>query len=189
MTYSDVRFNGSLFASDIYRLPPSPEVDQKWLDLGLNLRPHIIPAARAEKAGLMPNQAKRLDSQGGGYFVEVEAIHHLHCLNVLRQNVWFNAEYYRERKIGVWANFEPVVRLHVGHCINTLRQQLMCTADTGLFGQMLVNSTALRTFADFSTHNKCKDFDRVRTWAVEHQSREGDVAAYPEGDLVIDRYP
>ena len=36
MTYSDVRFNGSLFASEIYRQPPSPEVDQKWLDLGLN---------------------------------------------------------------------------------------------------------------------------------------------------------
>ncbi|KAJ8110833.1 hypothetical protein ONZ43_g5774 [Nemania bipapillata] len=136
MTYTDIRFNGSLFKSDIYRQPPSPEVDQKWLDLGLNLRPQVIPESQGEKAGLTPNQAKRLDSQGGGYFVEVEAIHHLHCLNVLRQNIWFNADYYRERKIGVWSNTEPVVRLHVGHCINIIRQQLMCTADTGLFGQM-----------------------------------------------------
>jgi hypothetical protein len=36
MTYSDVRFNGSLFASQIYRQPPSPDVDQAWIDLGLN---------------------------------------------------------------------------------------------------------------------------------------------------------
>ena len=104
-------------------------------------------------------------------------------------NVWFNADYYRERKIGVWANTEPIVRLHVGHCINILRQQLMCTADTGLFGQMWANTTAMRTFADFSTHHKCKNFDLVRDWAIEHQSRETDMAVYHEGDLVISSYP
>jgi hypothetical protein len=91
--------------------------------------------------------------------------------------------------MGVWANTEPVVRLHVGHCVNILRQQLMCTADTTLFGQMWVNATSLRTFADFSTHHKCKNFDLVREWAVEHQCREDDVAEYQEGDLVIGRYP
>lgn len=91
--------------------------------------------------------------------------------------------------MGVWANTEPVVRLHVGHCVNILRQQLMCTADTSLFGQMWVNSTALRTFADFSTRHKCKNFDLVREWAIEHQSRKTDVAEYHKGDLVIDKYP
>jgi hypothetical protein len=43
-------------------------------------RPGIIPAEDGPASGLGPRHVQRSDKYGGGYFVNVEGLHHLHCL-------------------------------------------------------------------------------------------------------------
>ena len=43
-------------------------------------RPSVIPEEDFEKYGIHQGQVKKQASQGGGYIVYVEVMHHLHCL-------------------------------------------------------------------------------------------------------------
>ncbi|KAK0655602.1 hypothetical protein B0T16DRAFT_451253 [Cercophora newfieldiana] len=47
-----------------------------------------------EASGLAKHHVKRAKKYGGGLFVNVEGLHHLHCLNLLRKSLYFNHEYY-----------------------------------------------------------------------------------------------
>ena len=40
----------------------------------------MVPEDRGSEAGLDPSAVKVQKSQGGGYLVNVEGLHHLHCL-------------------------------------------------------------------------------------------------------------
>jgi hypothetical protein len=117
MTYSTMMFKESLFVQDVYRKEPSPEVDETWAALGLHrasrhpppnlqtpanhpaVRASVIDEDRAAKANLGSGFVKRLGSQGGGYLVSVEALHNLHCLNVVRQTSYIWNDYYRENRL------------------------------------------------------------------------------------------
>ena len=117
----------------IYRQSPSPEVDQAWGDLGINcelytlstvpgtradetyiVRTALVPEARGKEAGIDHSAVKVEAAQGGGYLTNVQALHHVHCLNMLRQVLPWNVDYYRSNGTGVFENTEPIVRLHVG---------------------------------------------------------------------------
>lgn len=152
------------------------------------VRASVISEEQAEMASLDKGFVKRLSSQGGGYLVSVEALHNLHCLNVLRQTSYLWNDYYRENGLGVWVNSETLVKLHIGHCIDDLRQQLMCTSDLGLVPQVWVNTTTFKTFPYFNNPHKCRNFDLVRSWAEENQIGENDLAEYHPGDIVFDHY-
>lgn len=98
--YDFVHYNGSFLEETIYRQRGSPEVDDAWEELGVNCksnhtRPHFtakadtgLHAARAGvisreeglKSGLTDAHVQRADKYGGGFFVNVEGMHHLHCL-------------------------------------------------------------------------------------------------------------
>ena len=43
-------------------------------------KPSVIPEEDVEKYGIHRGQVKKQVSQGGGYIVYVEVMHHLHCL-------------------------------------------------------------------------------------------------------------
>ena len=64
--------------------------------------------------GLDPGMVKRKPSQGGGFVVEAEGLHHLHCLNLVRQAVWFNYDYYKAQGGGPFKNEDNILRKHVG---------------------------------------------------------------------------
>lgn len=98
--YDFVHYNGSFLEETIYRQRGSPEVDDAWDELGVNCmlyhpRPYFtatadtgVHAARAGviskeeglKSGLTDAHVQRADKYGGGFFVNVEGMHHLHCL-------------------------------------------------------------------------------------------------------------
>lgn len=40
----------------------------------------MVPEERGAEAGINPSAVKVQRSQGGGYLVNVEGLHHLHCL-------------------------------------------------------------------------------------------------------------
>lgn len=49
----------------------------------------------------------------------------------------------------------------------------MCNADTGVLGQVWFDRESPTAFPDFNTKHKCKNFDDISKWAVEHQVRAG----------------
>lgn len=264
MTYTDIRFNGSLFAEGPYRQPPSPEVDQRWMDLGLNstlTQPSInsspqlsrscsnqpfshflqfdlkwFPRTKARRLALHQIKPKDLTPKVAGFSLKSKLFiistasmssarisgsmpittasgilvsGATPCLSFaitwavsnsaeLPPFIWLFREGFKYLESSETSEYVFISKdapdltftdCPLADCIDILRQQIMCTADTGLFGQMWANTTSMRTFADFSTHHKCKNFDLVKEWAIEHESSEADVAMYMEGDLVIDRYP
>jgi hypothetical protein len=149
-------------------------------------RSGIISQSEGIEAGLASNHVQIRGKHGGGFVVNVEGLHHLHCLNLLRQSLYYNFEYYSSRGEGAFVNKEPVLRLHVckyvpwnvepladerkAHCLDILRQQLMCTIDTGVLGQVWWNKEAPTAFPDFNTRHMCRNFEGVRMWAFEGQA-------------------
>lgn len=196
IAYNTVRFNGSLMQENIYRQPGSPEVDQAWQALGIDYRSIIVPSSDAPRLGLAKDQVKISPEYGGGYPANVEGLHHLHCLNLLRQSLHYNYDYYHSKGEGAFSNNDAVLHKHVSHCLDILRQQLMCTVDIGVLGQVWYqpeSSEAPQAFVDFNTRHTCRNFEDVRRWAEERQMPvevPGDFLEPPkEGDRVYSEVP
>lgn len=118
--------------------------------------------------------------------------HHLHCLNLLRQALHWNFDYYLALGEGPFKNTERILQSHVGHCLDILRQVIMCQPDTGVFGAYFVEDIG-EPFVDFNTKHKCKNFDELKDWVTEHQMtveefEQGTVLQRP-GDVVLPTIP
>jgi hypothetical protein len=227
--YNTVHFNGSFMKETIYRSRPSPEVDAAWEDLGANcvftqahassntipdrmksiVEGFIVSEEDGVRFGLDPGMVKRLPRQGGGYVAMSEGMHHLHCVNLLRQASYFNYEYYRRLGEGAFKNDDDVIETHIGtlstkfklsygkvkanmpsgHCVDILRQQLMCTFDTSIFGQWWVEGVG--PFVDFNTKHRCKNFDALSGWVRDHQLSisGGDLVEFRVGDKRLTEIP
>ncbi|KAJ9152067.1 Tat pathway signal sequence [Pleurostoma richardsiae] len=189
---STIAFNGSFFSETIFRQAASPEVDAAWESLGVNYRAAIVPESQASVGGLTPRQVRVSKKYGGGYPANVEGMHHLHCLNLLRQALFFNYDYYKALGGGAFKNEDYVLQAHITHCLDTLRQQLMCVVDVGVLGQIWWDTTYPKAFPDFNTKHNCRDFDKVRKWAEEHQGPEHPPEDYlrpPRRDDVLEGIP
>jgi hypothetical protein len=132
----------------------------------------VIPYSEGLKSGLSPHHVQVSSAYGGGFFVNVEGMHHLHCLNLVRKGLWYNYEHYRDLGTHAFKNDEAILQLHVSHCLDTVRQALMCSVDTALLGQVWYDPDDVRAFPDFNTRHVCKNFDHVRDWAVALQAPE-----------------
>ncbi|KAK7954090.1 hypothetical protein PG996_014976 [Apiospora saccharicola] len=161
-----VSFNGSFMAQTTYRQDASPAVDAAWEAL-----PGVIPLSEGPASGLGPHHVQVSSKHGGGYIVNVEGMHHLHCLNLLRKGLWYSYDYYHELGEHAFKNEEPILKLHVSHCLDTIRQVLMCNPDTGVLGQVWYgHPEGPQAFPDFQSRHKCKNFDDIRDWAVALQA-------------------
>jgi len=192
--YSTVEFNGSFAKQSVYRQNPGPEVDAAWDALGTVYRPVLIKEGEeAKKAGLDPGLLKRPVEDGGGFLVQLEGMHHLHCLDLLRKTSHWNYDYYQQLGKGEFQNSESTLQSHASHCLDVLRQQLMCTTDFNVFGQVWIDSIK-QPFPDFMTKHKCKNFDAIRQWAYDHQvsaetMSSGRAMKFRAGDKVVARIP
>jgi hypothetical protein len=174
---------------NVFRGPAGPETDAAWESLGVNCRSSTfeflfyradsiidrsvrVPVEQAARSGLKADQVQINPKHGGGFPANVEGLHHLHCLNLLRQSLYYNIDYYRAEGKGAFVNDDMIVKHHVSHCLDIIRQQLMCTADTGLLGQVWWDVNQPKAFVDFNTDHKCKNFDAIRQWAQERQISE-----------------
>ena len=66
----------------------------------------------------------------------------------------------------------------------------MCTADTGLFGQVWLEGP--RPFIDFNTIHKCRNFESIRAWTESHQMPDFDteyIALPQPGDKLLPGIP
>ncbi|KAL2836748.1 hypothetical protein BJX68DRAFT_259815 [Aspergillus pseudodeflectus] len=191
--YHTQRFNVSLLKENVFRREAGPEVDAAWEALGVNYRPIRVPEHEAAHSGIAPDQVQIRDVYGGGFPANVEGLHHLHCLNLLRQSLYYNYEYYHGQGKGAFKNDDFIVRKHVSHCLDIIRQHLMCTIDTGVIGQVWLYPDHPSPFVDFKTEHRCKNFEDVRIWAERNQLPEktpGDFLRPPRvGDRVFDAVP
>ncbi|CAG9948851.1 unnamed protein product [Clonostachys rosea f. rosea IK726] len=170
ITYKSHTFDGSFMNENIYRQQGSPEVDAAWEALGVNSRAGIISREDGLASGLDSSFVQRADKYGGGFLVNVEGMHHLHCLNLLRKSLYFNYDHYKHLGQHAFKNEEPILRRHVTHCLDTIRQVLMCNVDTGVLGQVWANPNNPTAFPDFNTKHVCKNYESVRKWAESIQA-------------------
>jgi len=193
MSIQMVRFNGSLLKENSFRKTAGPEVDAAWESLGVGYRSLAISPEDAPETGLAPDQVKINPKYGGGFPANVEGLHHLHCLNLVRQALWYNFEYYHAKGQGAFINDDNILRHHVSHCLDVVRQRLMCQPDTGVLGQVWWNPEFPTPFVDFNTMHKCKNFDAIRQWAEERQipaQVANDFLQPPKkGDTVYEQIP
>ncbi|KHN94754.1 uncharacterized protein MAM_07350 [Metarhizium album ARSEF 1941] len=174
VSYETQVFNGSFMRENIYRQQGSPEVDEAWEDLGVDYRAGIISYEDGLRSGLQPSFVQRAAKYGGGFLVNVEGMHHLHCLNLVRKSLYFNYDYYKQLGKHEFVNGDAILRPHITHCLDVIRQVLMCNVDTGVLGQVWANSESPFPFPDFNTNHKCKNYGDVREWAMNLQRPPND---------------
>ncbi|KAI9881204.1 MAG: hypothetical protein M1830_007182 [Pleopsidium flavum] len=206
--YQTVQFSGHRTK---YRGPPNEEVDAAWAQLTkfgvFNLDHETLQKINA------PEYAVKLpESSGGGYMAVFEYIHHLHCLNTLRQTIY--PEYYRNRSASFMRTPENAAK-HLGqsthhplqpqlpftppppppyqlltpplsqkdHCIDTLRQKLMCDADINVITYNWYDDSDYPV-ANFDIPHKCRDFEKLQDWVYRHHARTPGGRVYKPKDAV-----
>lgn len=168
--YEWKEFNGSFMSENIYRKEGSPEVDAAWEALGVDYRAGPISTEDGLASGLDDTFVQRNKKYGSGFLVNVEGMHHLHCLNLLRKSLYFNYDRYKKMGHHAFSNEDRILRLHVTHCLDIIRQTLMCNVDTGVLGQVWAGGESPAAFPDFNTKHRCKNYDDVRKWAEKLQA-------------------
>ncbi|RMZ92008.1 hypothetical protein DV736_g730, partial [Chaetothyriales sp. CBS 134916] len=188
--FETTRFNGSLMKPTIFRQDASPEGETANFVTDRGVR---VPAELASKSNLLPDQVKISQKYGGGYPANVEGLHHLHCLNLLRQALYLNYDYYHAKGEGPFRNNDTILQYHVTHCLDIIRQQLMCAVDIGVLGQVWWNRTGPEAYVDFNTKHTCRNFEAIRGWAEKHQLPDDvpdDFLEPPKvGDTVYENIP
>ncbi|KIM98388.1 hypothetical protein OIDMADRAFT_167208 [Oidiodendron maius Zn] len=194
LKFETVFFNSTLYGSSnsIYRQKPSREVDEAWNALGLDLPPMLLTSEEAVKSGVSLDRVRVEEKDGGpGYPVIVEGFHNIHCLNLLRQALYFNADKYHDWKEGAWSNDEETLQKHIGHCVDMLRIVLMCTADTGVHPFVWAKnsnngSIPPHVFPDFQRSHKCKNFDTILQQTRKKKAlKTSKLTIYPQKDSLI----
>jgi hypothetical protein len=96
-------------------------------------------------------------------------MHQLHCVDFIRQGLYYNHEYYRNIHSIAWVeNQSAALKQHLAHCVDLMRQLVICEADNRVTGYLKSGPP------DFATTKQCRNFEAVRDFAVEHQWAKAD---------------
>lgn len=172
--YETWRFNGSFDLPSPYKGPPSPAVDAAWgkiVDMGAM----SISEEDFQKLNSSKHAVKLPKENGGGRMALFEFVHQIHCVRMFFQHTY--PEYYKEQYNYSLTNPNDW-HLHMDHCADLLRQKLMCDADVGVITYSWIKGHYI-PHPNFNVQHKCRNFDTVLNWAIEHQ------APAPEGGRVL----
>lgn len=144
-------FDGSLGLETKYTGEPRPEVEEAWGHLfkNYNLR---FTAEEMRKLNHTDNPIELRN--GGGYFGQLSAYHHLHCLSMLRKVLWHD----------MYNVSIPDLRSHADHCINDIRQSLMCHADLSVV-TFWWHPEMRKPMPNFHIDQTCVNWDALDAWA------------------------
>ncbi|KAI1085723.1 hypothetical protein F5B20DRAFT_575231 [Whalleya microplaca] len=147
------------------------DVDAAWDEISA-IGDTMISREEMIKLGLNPDTSLAItDPRNGkpGYRVAIEVFHQLHCLNLMRQNVY--KDYYTPLGGDTAAPTEDL-NGHLDHCIDALRQFVMCQGDIGVFSFHYPFNDG-DPWPNYSTSHTCRNFDSIRQWAVDHTVPRG----------------
>ncbi|CEJ57309.1 hypothetical protein PMG11_06006 [Penicillium brasilianum] len=139
---------------------PSPEIDAAWESL-----------LGGQFLVLGDDEAVDLDdpvSIEGRWVGEVEVMHSLHCLNMLRKAL--SPEYY--------GPVQPHSRqsVHLEHCFEQVRQSIQCAGDlTPVVLRPLGEGSNVVVVGTPMVHT-CRSWDALRTWYTHRGEAQGKVA-------------
>ncbi|KAF2752792.1 hypothetical protein EJ05DRAFT_480943 [Pseudovirgaria hyperparasitica] len=162
--YVNIDFDADFDAHGIYRGPPTPEREQAWFNLttrpGIEVprdRIHLLNRTEADNLQHVPAEV------GTGYTAILEVYHQLHCLNMIRGYTWWQVGKYPGTPDGL-SEDRLMNRMHVDHCIESLRMSLQCFGDVTPLLIREVPHSFIGGKADFNTHHRCRNFDRIQEW-------------------------
>ncbi|KAF8541807.1 hypothetical protein BDD12DRAFT_731081, partial [Trichophaea hybrida] len=162
-------------ATSIYQGPSSPERDQAWDEL-YNYAISRIPRASAAK---LVNKTVPIPNDPGYYIVSLSVFHQLHCVaiqNMLRKELWSNKTFTPEHEL---------VRMkHLSHCLDALRQSLMCCADITPLPWVWDQRAGEAKEVAVVQHT-CRNFEKVRRWALDNRVVHFDRNIFVEDDLAM----
>lgn len=161
-----VRYQAVHFDANISTSPyvgPTKTVDLQWGQV--NFGDQMVSAAEMSLLHKPLDSLTVTDPRTGevGYRIGLEVFHQLHCLNMIRKATY--ADYQDEYAHGDFGEPRAELRGHLDHCIEMLRMNLMCHADVGVITFHEVEGKGL--WPDFSSWHVCRDYEAVRSWAVD----------------------
>lgn len=159
--YKDVHFDANITGSPY--VGPTKTVDLKWGQV--NFGDQMVSAAEMSLLKKPLDSLQVTDPKTGevGYRIGLEVFHQLHCLNMVRKATY--PDYQDDYANGDFGVPKDELRGHLDHCIEMLRMNLMCHADVGVITFHEMEGKGM--WPDFSSWHVCRDYDAVRTWAVD----------------------
>ncbi|PWI72921.1 hypothetical protein PCL_09936 [Purpureocillium lilacinum] len=173
------RFDGDISP---YQGWPTDESDALWVDLydkGSSVRIGKKSHDRLlNKTAQIPLVGHEQD-----HFLGIDVFHQLHCLNVIRKA--FYPRRYNVSMVNSDGTIDFLEWMHVDHCIESLRQSVMCHSDTSTVTfRWSDTSQSLKPRLD-SVH-MCRNFTKIREWALERHIDVGNKRAHVENGQVVD---
>ncbi|KAJ6785076.1 hypothetical protein PWT90_08530 [Aphanocladium album] len=145
---------------------PDDEKDQLWQDMyssdeeGMAIR---IDEAAAQK---LINTTEHAPVPGleKDYMVGLDVFHQLHCLNMLRRNIYptrYNSSIVRED-----GSIDFLAWSHLDHCIESIRESLTCSVDISAIPYRWHDEAKILE-PDAQNIHMCRDFTKIRDWAFD----------------------
>ncbi|KAF2019786.1 hypothetical protein BU24DRAFT_459418 [Aaosphaeria arxii CBS 175.79] len=157
---------------DILWKHSSHEVEQAWHNLtqgGGGLL--MISKEDAAQADIDPKRhAYWNNPEAGlvGYPVGIEVLHQVHCLNLIRANLYYNRGFTEKNcEYTACGVPEDYAQLHIDHCVDLIRSRLMCTADVGIVPMIWLGDKG-RITGDMGRMHTCRNYDAVRQFAIDN---------------------
>ncbi|PKY03007.1 hypothetical protein P168DRAFT_319555 [Aspergillus campestris IBT 28561] len=166
----DIPIRPKIRSRDLF---PSPDVlnirertksedNAAWDDFD-NVRTHIATRADILKLGKDPDKIARLEDSYWGlgddaYMFQLDVMHQIHCLNLLRQTAFGNKE--NETRNSMWWS-------RLSNCVASLLQNLQCHATTEAL-TMVWREGDDTPSPDLDVNGKCRDFEAIREWDELH---------------------
>ncbi|TLS24111.1 hypothetical protein PpBr36_08479 [Pyricularia pennisetigena] len=168
-----------LIDASVFVQSPGVMVDQAWQSIGANMRNIVVQESELIPGlDLNKSHVRVAEQYGGGYVLELQTFHNIHCLNILHQALHFNARQHHKTVTGSRVSRRDALK-ETGKtiltnckdvCLETLREHLMCLADGSAHGFVWVDHESNLIAPDInSNHRICHDFDKIRLWAESRQ--------------------
>ncbi|KAF2099796.1 hypothetical protein NA57DRAFT_75301 [Rhizodiscina lignyota] len=178
VSYYDTEFENEFAHKTKYRGPPTPELEEAWDQLWNRgaFEVSLDGPARLNKSG---ESLKHVHwDQKRGYsalmegFISFTASQYTWKDYYAKHNHLMEWMHRPENKLKVDLNVTHAQdvgdRMHVDHCIETLRLQLMCNGDVTPLLINVDSESPLGSSADFNTHHKCRDWNKLVEWQDKH---------------------
>ncbi|KAF2849478.1 hypothetical protein T440DRAFT_519068 [Plenodomus tracheiphilus IPT5] len=171
--YSRVKFSLPNPLNSSKYVGTTDDVDNAWMDIAY-LPDQLVPASSLPLLNKPSTSLRTTSPKTGesGYRVGLEVFHQLHCLNLLRMSTY--PAHYAHLSWSDTNDTPDHVRAHLDHCIEILRMNLMCLSDVNVFTFAEVEGRE-GWWPDYESEHVCRDFERIREWAVENGVPEADV--------------